>query len=140
MCEVGTHIIPLVHQISFSNVDLILFHHCLSMILINCWSWRIYIKLIIYINTLSTFHYSLTIKSKIKMESLHILFAIIFICLSASFCFGLFTWQFFRSTNHAITVYANYYSSFETRLKKIEYNLHTLNSLFTPSNNTNSGN
>ena len=78
--------------------------------------------------------------SILQMESLHILIAIFFVCLTTSFCFGLFTWQFFRSTNHAVTVLANYYSAFETRLKRIEYNINTLNSLFTPSNNTNSGN
>ena len=47
----------------------------------------------------------------------------------------------FRSMNHAISVYANYYASFETRLKKIEYNINTLNSIFSqPQSSTNSGN
>ena len=68
--------------------------------------------------------------SILQMESLHILIAIFFVCLTTSFCFELFTWQFFRSTNHAITVLANYYSAFETRLKRIEHNINTLNSIF----------
>ena len=79
--------------------------------------------------------------SILQMESLHILIAIFFVCLTTSFCFGLFTWQFFRSTNHAVTVLANYYSAFETRLKRIEHNINTLNSIFSqPQSSTNSGN
>jgi len=79
--------------------------------------------------------------SILQMESLHILIAIFFVCLTTSFCFRLFTWQFFRSTNHAVTVLANYYSAFETRLKRIEHNINTLNSIFSqPQSSTNSGN
>ena len=71
----------------------------------------------------------LTIDPKIKMESLHILLAIIFICLTIAFCVGLWIWQFFRSTNHAISLMINYYSAFNTRLKNIEQSINNLNSI-----------
>jgi len=63
------------------------------------------------------------------MESLHILLAIFCICLTIAFCVGLWIWQFFRSTNHAITMLVNYYYSFNTRLKNIETSINNLNSI-----------
>ena len=71
----------------------------------------------------------LTIDPKIKMESLHILLAIIFICLTIAFCVGLWIWQFFRSTNYAISVIANYYYSYNTRLKDVEKSINNINSI-----------
>ena len=95
----------------------------------DCWSWRIYLKLII---RFSRFLILLTIKPKIKMESLHILLAIFFICLTIAFCVGLWIWQFFRSTNHAINMIINYYYSFNTCLKNIEISINNLNSILNP--------
>jgi hypothetical protein len=68
-------------------------------------------------------HYSL----KVKMESLHILIAIFFICLTVAFCFGLWVWCLHRSINHAIALIVNYYAAFNTRLKNAETNITTLN-------------
>src|SRR5947207_2978586 len=82
--------------------------------------------------TLSTFPYSFNNKPKIKMESLHILLAIFFICLTIAFCIRLWIWQFFRTTNHAINMIINYYYSFNTRLKNIETSINNLNSILNP--------
>ena len=129
MCGVGAHIILLVHQISFLNVDLILitslFEYDPYQLLIMTYLHKINL----YIIHLPRSFILLTIDPKIKMESLHILLAIIFICLTIAFCVGLWIWQFFRSTNHAISLMINYYSAFNTRLKNIEQSINNLNSI-----------
>ena len=58
-----------------------------------------------------------------------ILLAIFCICMTIAFCVGLWIWQFFRSTNHAISLMVNYYSVFNTRLKNIEQSINNLNSI-----------
>lgn len=68
------------------------------------------------------------------MESLHILIAIFCICLTISFCFGLWVWCFSRSLNHTITCLIQYYAAFNTRLKNAETSINNLNNLLSSLN------
>ena len=85
----------------------------------------IYVRSWAHINISLHFPHSLIT----KMESLHVLFAIFYICSIFAVCFIFWVWNFFKSLDHTISLLVNYYAAYSTRIKNIETNINNLNSL-----------
>jgi hypothetical protein len=70
-----------------------------------------------------------------KMESIHVLFAIFYVCSISALCFGFWVWNFFKSLDNTISLLINYYAAYSSRIKNLETNINNLNSILNNLNN-----